>query len=193
MKDVCKNVKCGHGSCTVKSTAPFYECKCKPPYRPPNCKKGRFILLLGTFIELFLVHLIEVDLFSASACRPNPCQNGGSCVKGRNRSSFQCSCPHGYTGKFCEVGKCAFLTIPLSFRTKQSTLQKGKHLFWFVFFPAPDDCYVEDGGSYRGTVSVTVEGEECLDWNSYFLLRSGNDPFLEYPGFDGIGPHNYCR
>lgn len=40
VKDVCKNVKCGHGSCTVTSTPPFYECKCKAPYRPPDCKKG---------------------------------------------------------------------------------------------------------------------------------------------------------
>lgn len=42
VKDVCKSVKCGHGSCVVTSTAPFYECKCKPPYKPPNCRKGLF-------------------------------------------------------------------------------------------------------------------------------------------------------
>uniref|UniRef100_H2U792 trypsin n=1 Tax=Takifugu rubripes TaxID=31033 RepID=H2U792_TAKRU len=136
VKDVCKNVKCGHGSCTVKSTPPFYECKCKPPYRPPDCKK-------------------------ASPCRPNPCQNGGTCMKGPKRSSFQCSCPDGYSGTFCEVG--------------------------------PNDCYQEDGEFYRGMVSVTVEGEECLDWNSYFILQKGSDPIQEYAGFDGIGPHNYCR
>eukprot|EP00066_Takifugu_rubripes_P015406 XP_011604672.1 PREDICTED: hyaluronan-binding protein 2-like [Takifugu rubripes] len=136
VKDVCKNVKCGHGSCTVKSTPPFYECKCKPPYRPPDCKK-------------------------APPCRPNPCQNGGTCMKGPKRSSFQCSCPDGYSGTFCEVG--------------------------------PNDCYQEDGEFYRGMVSVTVEGEECLDWNSYFILQKGSDPIQEYAGFDGIGPHNYCR
>ncbi|XP_044035414.1 hyaluronan-binding protein 2 [Siniperca chuatsi] len=38
VKDVCKSVKCDHGSCVVTSTAPFYECK--PPYKPPNCKKA---------------------------------------------------------------------------------------------------------------------------------------------------------
>ncbi|XP_059180749.1 hyaluronan-binding protein 2-like [Centropristis striata] len=136
VKDVCKNVKCGHGSCVVTSSVPFYECKCKHPYRPPDCKK-------------------------ASTCRPNPCQNGGSCLKGTKRSSFQCYCPPGYVGKFCEVG--------------------------------PNDCYQEDGEFYRGMVSVTVEGEECLDWNSYFIVQKGGDPFKEYAGFDGIGPHNYCR
>ncbi|XP_031696731.1 hyaluronan-binding protein 2-like [Anarrhichthys ocellatus] len=114
--NVCKNVKCGRGSCVVTSTAPFNECKCKHPYKPPNCTK-------------------------ASRCRPNPCQNGGSCMKGPKHSSFQCSCPRGYTGKFCEV--------------------------------EPNDCYQEDGEFYRGMVSVTVEGEECLDWNSYFILQKG--------------------
>ncbi|XP_073345254.1 hyaluronan-binding protein 2-like [Pagrus major] len=136
VKDVCKNVNCGRGSCVVTTTAPFYECKCKPPYRPPNCKK-------------------------ASPCRPNPCQNGGSCTKGPKRSSVQCSCPGGYSGKFCEVGR--------------------------------NDCYQDNGESYLGMVSETVEGEECLDWNSYFIVQKGSDPFQEYAGFDGIGPHNYCR
>lgn len=61
------------------------------------------------------------------------------------------------------------------------------------FFLGPNDCYEEDGEFYRGLVSVTVEGEECLDWNSYFIRRKGGDPFKDYVGFDGIGPHNYCR
>ncbi|CAJ1081012.1 LOW QUALITY PROTEIN: hyaluronan-binding protein 2-like [Xyrichtys novacula] len=136
VKDYCRNVNCGQGSCVTTSTAPFYECKCKPPYRPPDCRK-------------------------ASPCRPNPCQNGGSCQRGPKRSSFQCACPVGYSGKFCEVG--------------------------------PNDCYEADGELYRGMVSVTVDGEECLDWNSYFIRQKGGDPFEEYAGFDGIGPHNFCR
>lgn len=58
---------------------------------------------------------------------------------------------------------------------------------------APDDCYVEDGEFYRGRVSATADGTQCLDWNSYFIRQRGGDPFKEYAGFDGIGPHNYCR
>lgn len=51
-------------------------------------------------------HLSSWPLLTASPCRPNPCQNGGSCTKGPKRSSyFQCSCPTGYSGKFCEVSK----------------------------------------------------------------------------------------
>lgn len=39
----------------------------------------------------------------ASPCQPNPCNNGGACVKGTRR--FHCTCRNGYSGKFCEVGK----------------------------------------------------------------------------------------
>uniref|UniRef100_A0A665WV31 Kringle domain-containing protein n=1 Tax=Echeneis naucrates TaxID=173247 RepID=A0A665WV31_ECHNA len=33
-----------------------------------------------------------------------------------------------------------------------------------------NDCYVDDGESYRGNVSETDEGDECLYWNSHFIL-----------------------
>ncbi|XP_024913483.1 hyaluronan-binding protein 2 [Cynoglossus semilaevis] len=137
VKDVCKNVNCGQGDCVLTTTAPFYECKCKAPFKPPHCRK-------------------------ASLCRPNnPCQNGGSCWRGPSRTSFQCACPHGYNGKLCDVG--------------------------------PNDCYEGDGEFYNGMVSETVEGEDCLHWNSYFILQNGADPFKAYEGHDGIGPNNYCR
>ncbi|KAM8876295.1 LOW QUALITY PROTEIN: hyaluronan-binding protein 2 [Synchiropus picturatus] len=136
VKDVCKGVTCGQGTCVFTTAAPYYECKCKPPFRPPNCRK-------------------------AAPCRPNPCQNGGSCSKGSKPSSFHCHCPVGFSGKYCEVG--------------------------------PNDCYEDNGESYRGMASVTVDREDCLDWNAYFILQKGQDPFQQYAGFDGLGPHNYCR
>uniref|UniRef100_A0A8B9RBM9 trypsin n=2 Tax=Astyanax mexicanus TaxID=7994 RepID=A0A8B9RBM9_ASTMX len=50
----------------------------------------------------YTYHLI---MFSplASPCRPSPCLNGATCVKGGKRS-FKCVCPDNYTGKFCQVG-----------------------------------------------------------------------------------------
>lgn len=133
VKNVCKNVKCGHGSCTVRSTPPFYECKCKPPYRPPDCKRGAFtgLFLIMSFTTISFIHLSFLG--TASPCRPDPCQNGGTCVKGRKRSSFQCSCPEGYSGSFCEVGK-TFLSVPPP--TTQNThlplLKFSYHYFLFV-------------------------------------------------------------
>ncbi|KAM9462634.1 hyaluronan-binding protein 2-like [Clarias gariepinus] len=59
----------------------------------------------------------------------------------------------------------------------------------------PDDCYVGDGASYRGFVSETKSGHECLPWNSHVFLtvataEDTNDVDEED---DGIGEHNYCR
>lgn len=60
-------------------------------------------------------------------------------------------------------------------------------------FEGPEDCYVDDGESYRGNVSETEKGRECLYWNSHFILHNGVDPLNAYDEEDGLGPHNFCR
>ncbi|XP_035260196.1 hyaluronan-binding protein 2 [Anguilla anguilla] len=77
--DFCKNAKCGHGECVITTKPPFFECKCTPPFQPPTCIR-------------------------AVPCNPNPCLNGGTCIPGLTRTTVQCDCPAGYTGKFCQVG-----------------------------------------------------------------------------------------
>ncbi|XP_044193800.1 hyaluronan-binding protein 2-like [Thunnus albacares] len=137
VRNICENVKCGRGDCVVNlKKPPFYECKCKPPFQGPDCKS-----------------------LPPSPCEPNPCQNGGSCIKGNRR--FRCACPDGYTGRFCET--------------------------------APTDCYEGNGETYRGFVSMTEEGKECLDWHSYFILLNGDDPFTLYSDFTGLEYNNHCR
>lgn len=136
-RDMCVNVRCGHGDCVIDlNKPPFYECKCRPPYQGPNC-----------------------NTLPASPCEPNPCQNGGSCIKGTRR--YHCVCPENHEGKFCEV--------------------------------APTDCYVGDGETYRGVVSMTEDGVECLDWHSNFILAYRDDPFSVYAYFDGLERNNHCR
>ncbi|KAK7925460.1 hypothetical protein WMY93_007770 [Mugilogobius chulae] len=130
----CRRGRCGRGECVVTSRPPYYECKCKEPFKPPNCVRY-------------------------SACDPNPCHNGGSCV--REGNDFDCACPKGFSGRYCQVG--------------------------------PNDCYTGDGESYRGNVSETDDGHECLYWNSHFLLDSGTDPFDTDDHEDGLGHHNFCR
>ncbi|KAK5853739.1 hypothetical protein PBY51_014870 [Eleginops maclovinus] len=130
----CRKGKCGRGECVLTSTPPFYECKCKMPFQPPDCR-------------------------TYSMCEPNPCQNGGQCVK--EDTNFDCQCPAGFRGRFCHVGS--------------------------------DDCYVDDGETYRGNVSETDDGHECLYWNSHFILEKGADPFYSFEDADGLGPHNFCR
>uniref|UniRef100_A0A665WVQ2 trypsin n=1 Tax=Echeneis naucrates TaxID=173247 RepID=A0A665WVQ2_ECHNA len=131
---ICKRGKCGRGECVLTSNPPFYECKCKEPFQPPDCR-------------------------SVALCELNPCRNGGECI--RDGNDFDCKCPPGYRGRFCHVG--------------------------------PDDCYVDDGESYRGNVSETDEGDECLYWNSHFILQNGVDPFNTFENEDGLGHHNFCR
>ncbi|KAM9847501.1 hyaluronan-binding protein 2 [Aulostomus maculatus] len=130
----CARGKCGRGECVLTSTPPFYECKCKAPFLPPHCT---------TF----------------SLCDPNPCLNGGECIKDGN--DFDCQCPTGFKGRFCQV--------------------------------APGDCYEGDGESYRGKVCDTDDGDECLHWNSHFILEQGTNPFTAFEDDDGLGPHNFCR
>lgn len=131
---VCRRGRCGNGECVLTSSPPFYECKCKEPFKPPNCRR-------------------------LSVCEPNPCSNGGKCIKDGN--NFDCVCTEGFSGRFCKVG--------------------------------PDDCYLDDGESYRGNVSETDDGDDCLHWNSHFILAHGVNPFKSFEDQDGLGPHNFCR
>ncbi|KAM7385866.1 hypothetical protein PAMP_001917 [Pampus punctatissimus] len=57
----------------------------------------------------------------------------------------------------------------------------------------PNDCFEDNGESYRGNVSETEDGHECLYWNSHFILENGADPFNSFENKDGLGPHNFCR
>ncbi|CAN9509257.1 unnamed protein product [Ophioblennius macclurei] len=136
VRNVCADVNCGAGDCVVNmNKQPFYECKCRPPFQGPDCKT-----------------------LPASPCEPNPCKNGGSCIKGNRR--FRCACPNGYTGKLCGT--------------------------------APNDCYVGNGETYRGVVSTTEEGQDCLDWHSFYITQHGEDPYATYSDFNGLD-ENYCR
>lgn len=34
----CKRGLCGRGECVLSSVPPYYECRCKEPFQPPDCK-----------------------------------------------------------------------------------------------------------------------------------------------------------
>lgn len=94
---------------------------------------------------------------------------------------------------------------PLSLQTADiDLLQKAQKLKLLLRFTwnflhthpscvAPSDCYVNNGVTYRGVASVTEEGQECLDWHSYFILSRGEDPFTMYSDFTGLEYNNHCR
>ncbi|XP_040923394.1 hyaluronan-binding protein 2-like [Toxotes jaculatrix] len=124
----------------------------------------------------------------------------GSCVYTSTAPFYECKCKHPYKPPNCKKaspcrpnpcqngGSCKRGAKRFSFQCSCTDRYTGK--FCEV---GPNDCYQDNGELYRGHVSVTVEGEECLDWDSYFILQNGGDPFNDYAGYDGLGPHNYCR
>ncbi|XP_029926348.1 urokinase-type plasminogen activator-like [Myripristis murdjan] len=50
--------------------------------------------------------------------------------------------------------------------------------------PSARTCLLEDGTSYRGSVSVSAYGHSCLRWFKFEWTSEAAK---------GLGPHNYCR
>ncbi|XP_067128000.1 delta and Notch-like epidermal growth factor-related receptor isoform X3 [Centruroides vittatus] len=70
----------GIGACVIDSSKVVFTCQCCPGY-------------VGRYCE-------ERD-----GCYDNPCLHGGFCVditEGLNGNTYQCLCPHGYSGAKCE-------------------------------------------------------------------------------------------
>ncbi|KAK1905110.1 Hyaluronan-binding protein 2 [Dissostichus eleginoides] len=150
-----------------------FKCDCPKPFKGKKCQRG------------------------PKACRRGRCGRG-ECVLTSTRPFYECKCkapfqpPHCRSYTLCEPnpcrngGKCVNegndfdCLCPAGFRGR----------FCHV---GPDDCYVGDGESYRGTVSETDDDHECLYWNSHFILEKGVDPFNSFEDQDGLGPHNFCR
>uniref|UniRef100_A0A8B9QM30 Hyaluronan binding protein 2 n=1 Tax=Apteryx owenii TaxID=8824 RepID=A0A8B9QM30_APTOW len=77
VQDMCLEKRCVRGDCLITLTSPYFQCSCSHPYKLPD---------------------------SSSPCRPNPCKNGGICIRHRIRSKFTCNCPEPFRGRFCEIG-----------------------------------------------------------------------------------------
>nr|XP_046234032.1 hyaluronan-binding protein 2-like [Scatophagus argus] len=135
----------------------------------------------------------------------NVCENvacgRGDCVVNLNKHPYyECKCRPPYQGPDCK-------SLPSS-PCEPSPCQnggsciKGNRRFRCVCpdgytgkfcEAAPNDCYVGNGETYRGVVSMTEDGQECLDWHSYFILANGEDPFTTYSDFTGLEKNNHCR
>uniref|UniRef100_A0A3Q3EGG7 trypsin n=1 Tax=Labrus bergylta TaxID=56723 RepID=A0A3Q3EGG7_9LABR len=125
----------------------------------------------------------------------------GDCVVNLKRPPFyECKCTPPYYGPNCR----SFPTSPCvrnPCKNGGSCVARDKRLscacpneFTGRFCQTgKEDCYIGNGESYRGAVSVTEGGMECLDWNSYFILSQGEDPFTMYSDFPGLGYNNDCR
>ncbi|XP_010868378.2 hyaluronan-binding protein 2 [Esox lucius] len=163
-----------NGVCEEKGKRRF-KCDCPKPFRGKICERGirrckKGICGHGECVLTSKPPFFECKCklpFLAPDCQKTAVCEPNPCKNGgkctKDGMNFECLCPKGFSGQFCHVG--------------------------------PDDCYnVEDEGeSYRGNVSETDDGDECLFWNSHFILQKGTDPFNDFEDDDGLGPHNYCR
>ncbi|XP_035462525.2 hyaluronan-binding protein 2 isoform X1 [Scophthalmus maximus] len=170
---LCNPNPCLHnGVCEEKGKTKF-KCDCPKPFKGRRCQKAKRI------------------------CRKGLCGRG-ECVLTSNHPFYECKCkepfqpPNCRSYEFCEPNPCKnggeCIINGNDFDCACPSGYRGR--FCHV---GPDDCYVDDGESYRGNVSETDDEDECLYWNSHFILDSGTNPFTSFEDNDGLGPHNFCR
>uniref|UniRef100_A0A8C4QSF6 Uncharacterized protein n=1 Tax=Eptatretus burgeri TaxID=7764 RepID=A0A8C4QSF6_EPTBU len=111
VRNACVRNRCpkARSICLIRPASPdLYTCVCKPRYSGERCESG-----------------------PRRPCDPNPCQNGGRCLKrGRRRSRCLCSPP--YKGLFCEFGPGdCFEDTASSYRGSLRVTQSGRTcLYW---------------------------------------------------------------
>ncbi|XP_036402545.1 hyaluronan-binding protein 2-like [Megalops cyprinoides] len=171
-KKTCDPNPClNNGVCEIKKDK--FECDCPKPFKGKRCQKAHKV------------------------CKRAKCGRG-ECVLTSKPPYYECKCkepfqpPHCQTVSMCQPNPCknggSCKSKDTEFKCDCPDGFSGK--FCQV---GPDDCYEGNGESYRGLVSETEDGDDCLYWNSYFILEKGTDPFSSYEDDDGLGPHNHCR
>lgn len=71
----CNDTLCHNGTCFEEGTSIY--CKCHDGFEGTMCEKD--------------------------ICKPNPCKNGGLCLRVRSEKSYLCRCIRGFTGPNCEI------------------------------------------------------------------------------------------
>ncbi|TST98545.1 Reticulon-1 [Bagarius yarrelli] len=167
----CKSNTClNNGVCEEKKGK--FKCKCPKPFKGRNCEKG-----------------IKV-------CRRDTC-GYGHCVFTPTPPFFECKCIPPFVPPNCkQIAPCNINPC-----RNGGTCQKDGQDFECICLPGfsgkfcqvgPNDCYNGNGESYRGMVSETEDGEDCLFWNSHFLVVKEVFPFDMSNTQHGLGPHNFC-
>ncbi|KAG7325061.1 hypothetical protein KOW79_011377 [Hemibagrus wyckioides] len=182
-RDECDPNPCyNNGVCENDGDGDF-KCICPRPFKGKRCQSVINVcrnVRCGRGVCVF----IDTEPFYECKCiapfqppncrRPSPC-NPSPCLNG---------------------GTCVKGRTRASFHCNCTENYSGK--FCQV---GPDDCYEGDGASYRGFVSETISGHDCVPWNTHFVSNLGDDDYTEAgkeeeeeeEEDDGIGPHNYCR
>uniref|UniRef100_A0A8C3UG70 Uncharacterized protein n=1 Tax=Catharus ustulatus TaxID=91951 RepID=A0A8C3UG70_CATUS len=91
-------------------------------------------------------------LTASRQCSPNPCKNGGTCVRNRYRSKFTCKCPEPFRGRFCEIGPYdCYEEDSSTYRGRVNQAENGRTcLHWnsHHLLDQPFNAFMEDADSY---------------------------------------------
>nr|XP_034989966.1 hyaluronan-binding protein 2 isoform X2 [Zootoca vivipara] len=153
-----------------------YTCRCPEPYEGSKCENVK------------------------NTCERINC-NRGDCLISLRAPYYRCHCKHPYKAQFCDKaqsscrpnpckngGICQRHRVRSKFSCKCPEPFRGR-----LCEIGPDDCFEENGISYRGTVSQTILHKTCLHWNSHRLLEWNYNAFIEGAASYGLGDHNFCR
>uniref|UniRef100_A0A8C9PHH1 Hyaluronan binding protein 2 n=1 Tax=Spermophilus dauricus TaxID=99837 RepID=A0A8C9PHH1_SPEDA len=175
--DPCQSNPCEHGGDCVASGDTF-TCSCPAPFSGNRCQNAQ------------------------NKCKNNPCGRG-ECLVTHSPPYYRCACKYPYTGPDCS--RAAPVCRPNPCQNGGTCSRHKRRSRFSCACPeqfsgrfceiGPDDCYVGDGYSYRGSGSVsrTVSQHPCLYWNSHLLLQENYNMFMEEAEAHGIGEHNFCR
>ncbi|KAI5623310.1 hyaluronan-binding protein 2 precursor [Silurus asotus] len=180
--DECDPNPCyNNGVCTNDGEGDF-KCDCPLPFKGKRCQ---------TVIN---------------ACKHAKCGRG-ECVIIDNKPFFECKCfapfqpPNCRRPSACNPNPCLNGGTCVKGRTRASFYCSCPDNYRGKFCQVgPDDCYEGDGASYRGFVSETEDGHDCLHWNSHLIAAGVSEDSAnteeeeeEEEEDDGVGEHNYCR
>ena len=67
---------------------------------------GYFLMFFYHAVSIYITASLSIVIIfftDYNECSANPCTNGGTCYNLIN--AYECSCPVGFAGKHCDVGK----------------------------------------------------------------------------------------
>ncbi|XP_041672268.1 hyaluronan-binding protein 2-like [Cheilinus undulatus] len=163
------------GTCQVESDLSL-TCTCPEPYVGKKCQNVR------------------------NTCENATCGHGDCVINLKKPPFYKCKCNPPYQGPHCsslpespcEPNPCQNGGSCIAEKRRFGCACPSGYTGRFCQ-SAPTDCYEGTGKSYKGNVSTTNDGLDCLDWNSYFVLSQGRNPFMMFESFSEEENNNHCR
>ncbi|XP_061765607.1 hyaluronan-binding protein 2-like isoform X3 [Nerophis ophidion] len=172
--DPCHPNPCTNGNCTESGRN--FLCLCDMPHKGKTCTQTRN---LCHGIECGHGDCVHQDKFPFYACKCYEPFRGPDC---QSLSTSPCDpnpCQHG---GFC---------VSSSNQAPVCTCSAG-YKGRFCQIP-PTDCYEAKGQTYRGVVSTTERGDDCLNWHSFYISLHQQRAFHTYHNSSILEENNHCR